>query len=212
MARFKLFLGDMHIQSLEDFKAGLEATDAVEKFRDGAICRWLKARGYADLLARFATIDGNASEGNIIRSMLRAADIESGKIETLARQIARRRKAAKEEQERENAENTPTPAMVEEEYSLAKAFEKAVKSGDISRLCDETANNSFKDGATMGGHTFWNELARCDGWKVQQNKVFGNCRILDPDNLRKAYGGMSMFEALFLVYWKSKADAGIARR
>ena len=42
---------------------------------------------------------------------------------------------------------------------------------------------------TMGGEFFWNTIAEFDGWRMQENQVFGNCRIIDPDNVRKAWGG-----------------------
>lgn len=42
---------------------------------------------------------------------------------------------------------------------------------------------------TMGGEIFWHTIANVDGWRLQRNKVFGNCRIIDPNNLRKAWGG-----------------------
>lgn len=42
---------------------------------------------------------------------------------------------------------------------------------------------------TMGGHVFWNELANVNGWRLQKNMVTGHCRILDPDDVRRAWGG-----------------------
>ena len=51
--------------------------------------------------------------------------------------------------------------------------------------------------ATMGGAVFWENLADVNGWKLQQNKIFGNCRIIDPNNVRKAWGGkQAMMQAL----------------
>ena len=42
---------------------------------------------------------------------------------------------------------------------------------------------------TLGGEVFWTDIASHKGWRVQKNNVFGNCRILDPDDIRKAWGG-----------------------
>ena len=42
---------------------------------------------------------------------------------------------------------------------------------------------------TMGGKTFWRDLANVDGWRIQEHILTGNCRILDPQNVRKAWGG-----------------------
>lgn len=44
---------------------------------------------------------------------------------------------------------------------------------------------------TMGGPVFWEDLVSAAGWRVQRNKVFGNCRILNADNERVAWGGES---------------------
>ena len=42
---------------------------------------------------------------------------------------------------------------------------------------------------TMGGKFFWKTLAEKNGWKVQQNVLFKNCRILDSNGWRIAWGG-----------------------
>ena len=41
---------------------------------------------------------------------------------------------------------------------------------------------------TQGGKVFWTELAEYNGWRWQQNKVFGQVRLLDPLNNRKSWG------------------------
>ena len=43
--------------------------------------------------------------------------------------------------------------------------------------------------STIGGEIFWHTIANVDGWKLQENLIFGNCRILDPQNCRQAWGG-----------------------
>lgn len=49
----------------------------------------------------------------------------------------------------------------------------------------------------MGGEIFWENIVNVDGWRLQKNKVFGNCRIIDPNNIRKAWGGeKAMIKAL----------------
>ena len=50
---------------------------------------------------------------------------------------------------------------------------------------------------TMGGQVFWNTLSNVNGWRLQQNKVFGNYRIIDPNNFRKAWGGEKAILDLF---------------
>ena len=53
---------------------------------------------------------------------------------------------------------------------------------------------------TMGGSVFWNDMAEFNGWRVQKNTVTGHCRILDSENVRRAWGGekamMSFFEKI----------------
>lgn len=41
---------------------------------------------------------------------------------------------------------------------------------------------------TLGGKVFWNTLAEKDGWKVQKNMITGHCRVLNPSNVRMAWG------------------------
>lgn len=41
---------------------------------------------------------------------------------------------------------------------------------------------------TKGGKFFWKELAEFNGWRWQRNNVFGQVRLLDPLNNRKAWG------------------------
>lgn len=50
---------------------------------------------------------------------------------------------------------------------------------------------------TMGGEFFWNDLAHYNGWKIQQNTITHHCRILDSDNCRRAWGGISAMEKFF---------------
>ncbi len=53
---------------------------------------------------------------------------------------------------------------------------------------------------TMGGKVFWNDLVNVNGWRVQKNNFTGHCRVLDPKNVRHAWGGeediMKLFEKL----------------
>lgn len=40
---------------------------------------------------------------------------------------------------------------------------------------------------TMGGEIWWNDLANYNGWRIQQNTIFKICRILDLNNVRRAW-------------------------
>lgn len=43
----------------------------------------------------------------------------------------------------------------------------------------------------------WDTLGESHGWRLQQNEITKHCRIIDPDNVRRAWGTKNgMFEAL----------------
>ena len=44
---------------------------------------------------------------------------------------------------------------------------------------------------TMGGSVCWGDIVSASGWRLQRNKLFGNCRIINPENERVAWGGQS---------------------
>ena len=50
---------------------------------------------------------------------------------------------------------------------------------------------------TMGGTVFWNDIARANGWRIQQNSITHHIRVLDPNDVRKAWGGLAAMERLF---------------
>ena len=50
---------------------------------------------------------------------------------------------------------------------------------------------------TMGGTIWWRDLARANGWRIQQNSITHHCRILDDDDCRVAWGGESAMFRLF---------------
>lgn len=53
---------------------------------------------------------------------------------------------------------------------------------------------------TLGGKVFWNTLAEYSGWRLQQNMITQHCRIIDQDNVRRAWGTKNgMIKALETV-------------
>jgi pimeloyl-ACP methyl ester carboxylesterase len=48
--------------------------------------------------------------------------------------------------------------------------------------------------ATYGGKQFWTDQAILAGWRVQRNAVTGHCRLLDPDDERRAWGTLEQCE------------------
>ena len=50
---------------------------------------------------------------------------------------------------------------------------------------------------TMGGEVFWTDLAEYNGWRIQQNDITHHARILDPENVRVAWGTVNgMYRAM----------------
>jgi hypothetical protein len=41
---------------------------------------------------------------------------------------------------------------------------------------------------TLGGCVFWNDVGEIEGWRMQQNILTGHWRLLDPRNIRFAWG------------------------
>lgn len=68
------------------------------------------------------------------------------------------------------------------------------KSPDILKDMPSLPNINFP---TMGGSVFWNNLAEVNGWRVQRNNITGHCRILDADDVRRAWGGEDAIIDLF---------------
>jgi hypothetical protein len=70
----------------------------------------------------------------------------------------------------------------------------------VGRLLGELGSMPNIPTPTMGGKTFWKDVVDVEGWRLQRNQVFGNCRILDPSDVRRAWGNESAmlkaFEAL----------------
>lgn len=70
----------------------------------------------------------------------------------------------------------------------------------IGRLLEQLGSMPNIPTSTMGGAVFWTDILDVDGWRLQKNWVFGNCRILDPTDVRRAWGGetamLKAFESL----------------
>ena len=45
---------------------------------------------------------------------------------------------------------------------------------------------------TMGGTQLWGDEIVCGPWRIQSNVVTGHCRLLDPDDVRHAWGGLAV--------------------
>ena len=75
-------------------------------------------------------------------------------------------------------------------------FKNLVKSGKIADLCRTRCTMNLPM-PTAGGAVFWDSW-RVNGWKLQENTVFGNWRILDPEDVRQAWGTIEAHLDAFL--------------
>src|SRR5687767_9210321 len=69
---------------------------------------------------------------------------------------------------------------------------RTAKADDLA----ETASNSSAEAKgvlnvsspTFGGKQFWNDELVFHDWRVQRNVISGHCRLLDDQNVRRAWG------------------------
>ncbi|MGN1339889.1 MAG: hypothetical protein ACI4WS_06320 [Oscillospiraceae bacterium] len=66
----------------------------------------------------------------------------------------------------------------------------------IEKMADEGSLPNVPT-STMGGEVWWNDLAECNGWRLQQNTLTQHARILDPDDVRRAWGSLSAMKQQF---------------
>ncbi|MCX7012427.1 MAG: alpha/beta fold hydrolase [Candidatus Sumerlaeota bacterium] len=50
---------------------------------------------------------------------------------------------------------------------------------------------------TLGGKQFWADERVCSEWRIQRNTLTGHCRLLDPDDVRRAWGNYDACDAKF---------------
>jgi hypothetical protein len=59
----------------------------------------------------------------------------------------------------------------------------------VGELLEEAGSMPNVKMKTMGGKVFWTDVVSQNGWRLQRNDLFGNCRILNPTDERIAWGG-----------------------
>jgi hypothetical protein len=88
-------------------------------------------------------------------------------------------------------------------YGEAKG--QTVSSPEPSMAIEESANRWNIPLPTMGGKQFWTDHRWWNGWKVQYNSTLKHWRLLDPNGVRRAWGGkLAMIEQLQKVAAQSK--------
>ncbi len=56
---------------------------------------------------------------------------------------------------------------------------------DLEKFCKSMPNIKFP---TLGGLLVWEDIHEIEGWRVQQNTLTGHYRILDDEDIRRAWG------------------------
>ncbi|MHC5211077.1 MAG: alpha/beta fold hydrolase [Planctomycetota bacterium] len=62
--------------------------------------------------------------------------------------------------------------------------------------------------ATLGARQFWGDVFWYAGWRIQENVVTGHHRLLDPDDVRRAWGSR---EACRAVFERERVKRGITQ-
>ena len=100
----------------------------------------------------------------------------------------------------EGKQHVPPVTMIPQQLIVAGLAALAKDPQMIGRLCVYIGEMPNLEMKTQGGKIWWDDVANIQGWRMQRNKVFGNCRILNPHNVRKAWGSeeamMSAFQRM----------------
>ena len=78
--------------------------------------------------------------------------------------------------------------MEDYEYVLKALSENNKQSKTLLDILDLELSLPNIPMQTLGGEVFWTNIAEYNGWKLQQNMVLKNARILDSNNVRIAWG------------------------
>ena len=81
---------------------------------------------------------------------------------------------------------------MDEKTIISQGFQLLIENLDVLpeflKLLDAEISMPNIPTPTMGGEVFWDTLAEYKGWKLQQNGFTKHCRILDANNVRRAWG------------------------
>ncbi len=240
MARCVLFLKGKQIIRLADLRCNVLSADLLDKFRSGAIHAWLAMKPETELAERFAAIPKTSSDTNAISDILQILGEPENEAKSAAIRFVRERNEKKRWRKRfldtlflisDEKNKTQTDFGKRDSvisannascnkkrckthqmgrYSLQKAFSLAVTNGDIDDLCKYWLTVSKKPRKTAGGKCCWDNLAFCNGWRLQFRNTFQlfnprHIRIIDPDDLRHGHGRLEKAEAMLRQYWDEKA-------
>lgn len=86
--------------------------------------------------------------------------------------------------------------MNEREYANALNIlsQNSSESAELLKILNSELSLPNIPTPTLGGEVFWNTLAECNGWKLQQNMFTHHARILNSENVRIAWGTINGME------------------
>ena len=95
------------------------------------------------------------------------------------------------------------------DMDIGEKFEIIVRNNYINDLISQLTGNI--ETITLGGIFMWDIHGDFNGWRLQQHKISGFFRILNPQNFRKAWGAKkSITEAIDLVYSRMQIENSLA--
>jgi hypothetical protein len=59
----------------------------------------------------------------------------------------------------------------------------------IGRLLEKLGSMPNIPSKTMGGQIFWTDIVNFQGWRLQKNSIFGNCRLVGRQERVKSLQG-----------------------
>lgn len=88
----------------------------------------------------------------------------------------------------------------------------------LSLVGNDDSNDSAKTGSrlnlpipTLGGKQIWSDIFIHGKWRIQRNVYTGNCRLLDPNNIRRAWGTYDHCRSFFDRH-RPQASKGLDNR
>ena len=88
------------------------------------------------------------------------------------------------------------------DYLRSPEWDGLLNAALLEEICRKQSYHTWNwEMPTMGGDVFWDTLP-VDGWKIQRHIALPHCRVLDPNNTRRAYGNEDEIKGEF-VKWLS---------
>jgi len=102
-------------------------------------------------------------------------------------------------------EGAPRPRILDRLSRRAGGDRYQIRLIDPSRVFspDRPINLPFP---TLGGKQIWADIFIRDGWRIQRNVLSGHCRLLDRNNIRRAWGTPEQCRERFERMRRSKSD------